>query len=368
MKIIFSGGGTAGHINPALAIADYISSVEKKTEILFIGTKAGLESSLVPKAGYNIEYVRVEGLGAKPNLKNLKSFFHMMTAKKKCKKIISDFGADAVVGTGGYVCAPAVMAANSLSVPTLIHEQNVFPGSAVKLLSKKSTVTAISFEESRKYLTSAKKILFTGNPIRPEILSCSRDDSRRKLDLKNEKFIVIFGGSLGAEKINSVALDYLKSLQGKEGYKILFATGKRNYDSVSAEAEKLGIKKNKSIQIVPYIYNMDEVMSAADLVVCRSGAITVSELCALGKPAILIPSPNVTHNHQEYNARALSDNGAAITILEKDFNVSALDAAVRSILKDEESIRTMSAASSKIKSVDALEIIYKELKKITAAR
>lgn len=368
LKIVFSGGGTAGHINPALAVADYISAKENKCEILFIGTKSGLESSLVPQAGYNIKYVKVEGLGMKPSLKNLKSLIYMIRAKKECKRIITDFGADIVVGTGGYVCAPSVMAANSLGIPTLIHEQNVFPGSAVRFLSKKSTVTAISFEESRKYLSFAKKILFTGNPIRSEILACNREQSRKKLNLTDEKFVVIFGGSLGAEKINSVTVEYLKSLYGKKGMKVLFATGKKNYDSVLQDVNRLNIKIGSSIQIVPYIYNMAEVMSAADLVVCRSGAITVSELCALGKPAILIPSPNVTHNHQEYNARALSDNGAAITILEKDFNVTSLSRAVNAVLDDEMSIRTMSAASLKIKSVDALDIIYNEIKKINSEK
>ncbi|MBR3932861.1 MAG: undecaprenyldiphospho-muramoylpentapeptide beta-N-acetylglucosaminyltransferase [Clostridia bacterium] len=364
MKILLAGGGTAGHINPALAIAGYAKSKDKNTQVLFVGTKKGLESTLVPKSGYDIKYVEVEGLSKKLTLKNFKSLIHMLTAKSKCKKIIKEFKPDVVVGTGGYVCAPAVMAANSMGIPTVIHEQNVFPGSAIKLLSKKSSVTAISFDESRKYLTDAKSILFTGNPIRPSILSCDRTKAREALGLKDEKFIVIFGGSLGAAKINSVALDYIKDMGKAQGKKILFATGERNFDEINNKIKELGLNLVDNINVVSYIHNMDEVMNAADLVICRSGAITVSELSALGKPAILVPSPNVTNNHQEYNARALSDSGAAITILEKDFNAKSLKSSVDKILDDEDAYKVMSTKSIELSSTNALEIIHNKMEEL----
>ena len=363
LKILLAGGGTAGHINPALAIADYICDKEK-TEILFVGTKRGLESTIVPESGYDIKYVEVEGLSKKINFKNMKSLYHMITAKGKCKKIIREFKPDVVIGTGGYVCAPAVMAANSMGVPTLIHEQNVFPGSAIKLLSKKSTVTMISFDDSRKYLSDAKDILFTGNPIRPSILACPAEKARKALGIAGEKLIVIFGGSLGAAKINSVALEYLKTIVDKEGVRVIFATGQRNYDEVKKEADDLGISKSKNIEIKPYIHNMDEVMNAADILVCRSGAITVSEICAIGKNSILVPSPNVTNNHQEYNARALSDKGAAVTVLEKDFDASVLKENIERIITDENLSRKMSEIAIGISSVNALEIIYNKVKEL----
>jgi len=361
LRILLAGGGTAGHINPALAIAGYAKEKNKDTQVLFIGTKRGLESTLVPESGYDIEYIEVEGLSKKLTFKNFKSLIHMLTAKSKCKKIIKRFRPDIVVGTGGYVCAPSVMAANAMGIPTLIHEQNVFPGSAIKLLSKKSSVTAISFEDSRRYLADAKSILFTGNPIRPSILSCDRAKARETLGLKDEKFIVIFGGSLGAAKVNSVAVEYIKEVKDDMTKKILFATGERNFEEINNRITQSGIKFGDNINIVPYIHNMDEVMNAADLVVCRSGAITVSELSALGKPAILVPSPNVTNNHQEYNARALSDNGAAVTILEKDFNADSLKSAAEMILNDEDAYRIMSANSVKVSSTNALEIIYDKI-------
>ena len=365
LRILLAGGGTAGHINPALAIAGYAKEMDKDTEILFVGTKKGLESSLVPQAGYDIKYIKVEGLSKKLTFENFKSLIHMLSAKSKCKKIIRDFKPDIVIGTGGYVCAPAVMAANSMNIPTLIHEQNVFPGSAIKHLSAKSSVTAISFEESRKYLAGAKELLFTGNPIRPSILKCKRENAREKFNLGNEKMILIFGGSLGAEALNRVSLEYMSDIGEKVDTRILFATGQRNYEQCMAKAKELGIDKKEGISIVPYIHNMDEAMNAADVCVCRSGAITVSELCALSKPAILVPSPNVTNNHQEYNARALSDNGAAITILEKDFNKDSLKSALESILSDDEKAAEMQNNSKKISSVNALDIIYIRMKELT---
>ena len=364
MRILLAGGGTAGHINPALAIAGYVCEKEKDSEVLFVGTQKGLESTLVPSAGYNIKYVKVEGLSGKLTWNNFKSLVHMLTAKSKCKKIIKEFNPDIVVGTGGYVCAPAVMAANALKIPTLIHEQNVFPGSAIRLLSKESSVTAISFDESRKYLGGAKEIILSGNPIRPSILKCKREEARKAFNVENDKMVLIFGGSLGANVLNSIALEYISTLSEDDNIRVLFATGERNFQEVSTEAKKKGIHKNSKVTIVPYIHNMDEAMNASDVAVCRSGAITVSELCALSKPAIFVPSPNVTNNHQEYNARALSDSGAAITILEKDFNAESLKAALDSILGNDERVEIMKAKSREISKIDALDIIYKKMQEL----
>jgi len=364
MKILLSGGGTAGHINPALAIADHIKSKNPDAEILFIGTRHGLESTLVPKAGYDIKYVSVQGISKKLTFANFKSLCHLLTAKSKCKKIIKAFNPDVVIGTGGYVCAPSVMAANSMNIPTIIHEQNVFPGKAINMLSKKSTVTAISFEDSRKYLKDARNLLFTGNPIRPEILSTSSRDARNAMGLGEEKLVLIFGGSLGADTINRVALEYIKTLKPTDNIRVLFATGERNYENVMKKAKEMNISSSSCRDIVPYIHNMNEVMNAADIAVCRSGAITVSELSALAKPAIFVPSPNVTNNHQEYNARAISDRGGAITILEKDFNLSSLKTALDSVLSDDEAMKKMERQAAKLGCVDALDILYDKIKEL----
>lgn len=365
MRILLTGGGTAGHINPAIAIARYAQQQDKNCEILFVGKKGGMESRLVPAAGFNIEYVDIEGLKRKISFSNVKTAIKLITSVSKCKKIIKDFKPDVVVGTGGYVCSPAIIAANGMKIPTLIHEQNVFPGSAIKMLSKKSTVTAISFEESRKYLLKAKNIVYTGNPVKPEITNVDYVQARNELGIDNQKYIVAFGGSLGAKKINEVVSEYISVINNNPKIRLCLATGINNYDYVLEYLKIKGIVPGKNIEIKKYIDNMDMVMNAADVVICRSGAITLSELCALGKPSILIPSPHVTNNHQEYNAKALSDNGAAIMISEKDFDAQRLCTEIESILSDESAHTKMSICAKKLSSIDATEIIYRKLKEIS---
>lgn len=358
MKILLSGGGTAGHINPAVAIAKYAVSVSSGTEVLFVGTRKGLESSLVPKEGFPIEYINVEGLSKSLSLKNIISACKMSAAFLKTLRLIKRFKPDIVVGTGGYVCAPAVLAAHALKIPSIVHEQNVFPGSAVKFLSDKADITAISFDESRKYLSGANRLLLTGNPIRPSVLRHGRLEARRSLGVGDRKFIVSFGGSLGANRINDVMVEFAKRNSSDSGLLIYFATGSREYDRIRREMEKNHINTDGNIRLLEYIDNMDIVMNAADLVICRSGAITLAELCALGKPSVLIPSPNVTNNHQEYNARALSDKGAAITICEKNFNIETLTRAVYSVIYNDEKASEMGAAAKALGITDASEKIY----------
>ncbi len=366
MRVILSGGGTGGHINPALSIAGYIRNIEKDSDILFVGTRRGLESTLVPRENFPIEYIDVEGLKTSLSFKNIKSLVKFARAISKCKKIIKKFKPDIVIGTGGYVCAPVVYAANAMGIPTIIHEQNVFPGSAIKFLSKKSSVTAISFDESRKYLDGAKEILTVGNPIRPAILEVNRNESRKKLGLTDEKFIVAFGGSLGAKKINDVVANYILELND-DTIRVCFATGDRDYDRIM-QLLSGKVKSSKNIDVRKYIHNMDQVLSAADLVISRSGAMTVSELCVLGRPSILIPSPNVTHNHQEYNARALSDIGAARIILEKDFDVDSLKREIETCLESEISLSSMSKKADSMKKTTAADMIYIKAKELIGKR
>lgn len=365
MRILLAGGGTAGHINPAVAIAKYAQSVDESTEILFIGKSGGMEARLVPAEGFDIKYVEVEGLKRKLSISNVAAAVKLVSATSKCSRIIDKFKPDVVVGTGGYVCAPAVIAANMKKIPTLIHEQNVFPGSAIKMLSKDSTVTAISFNESKKYLTSAKNIIFTGNPVRPSIMSRNYQTARESLGIGEEKFILAFGGSLGAKKINDVVTDYAEKINGRGDIRLCFATGVNNYDTVMNEIKARRIELCENIQIVKYIDNMDVVMNAADLVIARSGAITISELCVLGKPSILVPSPNVTNNHQEFNARALHDKDASEMILEKDFSLDTLSENVDRILGNTALCMRMQKNARSLGSENATEIIYHELVRIS---
>lgn len=358
MNIILSGGGSAGHINPAIAIAKYFDSHYENVNILFIGTKKGMENELVKKAGFDIFCVDVEGFKTSLSLKNIKPLTKFLLACLKMKMVIKKFNADMVIGTGGYVCAPAVAAANMMKIPTLIHEQNAFPGSAVRFLAKKSTVTAISFEESRKFLQGAKNIVYTGNPVRHDILCSDSKKAREKLKIGDKKMVLVVGGSLGAMKINDVLCDYLKEYKS-DNTKFFISTGKRDYERIVNKVKD--IKNNDNFEIMPYIHDMDTYLAATDLVVCRSGAITLSEICALKKASILIPSPNVTNNHQEYNASALVKNNAAIMIKECNFSISSLNDAINTILNDDSKRKSFGENAYKMAQKDATKLICESI-------
>lgn len=361
MRILLSGGGTAGHINPAIAIAKYAISQDNNTEVLFVGTKKGLEKTLVPKEGFDIKFVNVEGLKKELSVRSAVSCAKLAMAVARSVLIIKKFKPDVVVGTGGYVCVSSVIAAKLLGVPSVVHEQNVFPGSAVKFLADKCNVTAISFEESTKYIKKGNCIL-TGNPVRPAILNHTADECKKKLGIYGKRAVLIFGGSLGAQRINDVTAELLKSKPNLENTVIYFGTGKRDYDRVMENLKT--VLPSENIIVTPYIDNMDILMNAADIVVCRSGAITLAEICAIGKSSVLIPSPNVTNNHQEYNARALSDKGAAITITEKDFNVNTLKEALFNLLDDEIYRDTISDRARALGITDACKKIYEIAKSL----
>ena len=300
MRVLFAGGGTGGHINPAISIADYARSRDKDFEALFIGTKKGLETKLVPKAGYEIEYIEIEGFDRRHLLRNFGVLKKLAKARSDCRRIIREFKPDCIVCTGGYVSGPVTMAAYKEKVGALIHEQNVYPGLTVKGSEKYVSYVAVSFDETVNLLKHREKCVVTGNPIRTEILKADKETARKKLGI-DMPFVLIFGGSLGADRINETVVGMLPELKKNGGIKLLFGTGERNYEKVMTAAKSVGADSN--IEITPYIDNMAEVMAAADVVVARSGAITVSEIAALGKPSILIPSPNVVRNHQEQNAR-----------------------------------------------------------------
>ncbi len=368
MKILLAGGGTAGHINPAIAIAEYAVSSDSANKVLFVGKVGGMESRLVPQAGFDIKYIDIEGMRRSLSFANVTTGIKLIKAVADCMKIIKDFKPDVVVGTGGYVCAPAVIAANMKRIPTFIHEQNVFPGSAIKFLSKKSSVTAISFKESKYYLSKAKNVVLTGNPVKQDIMKINYRDARKKLGIGSEKFVVAFGGSLGAKKINDVMTEYIRHINNRSDIRLCFATGMKNYDGVMSQLGDAGVVPGANIDVCRYIDNMDVIMNGADLVIARSGAITLSELAVLGKPSILIPSPYVTNNHQEYNARAMADCGAARMIREKDFDIHSLLSEADDILYGAGVAETMSRKALAIGKPDATALIYGELKNLAYNR
>ena len=364
MRVIFAGGGTGGHINPAISIADYAKSQDKDLKALFIGTKKGLETKLVPNAGYDIEYIDVQGFDRKHLLKNVSTIGKLFSSVRKCKKIIKDFKPDCIVCTGGYVSGPVTMAAHKTGVPSLIHEQNVFPGLTVKGSEKYVEYLALSFDETVNEMKEKSKCVVTGNPVRGEILSADYKESRKKLGI-DKPFVLIFGGSLGADRINNTVIEILDRINSEGKIKLVFGTGDRNYDSVMQKIKDKGIILNNDVEVVPYINNMADMMAAADLVAARSGAITVSEIAALKKPSILIPSPNVVRNHQEQNAREFERQGAAAVITENELTPQVLYDKIMSMIGDKEGMKKISENLEKLAKTDALKRIYELMIKMS---
>ena len=366
MRFLFAGGGTAGHINPAIAIANYISG-ECDAEIKFVGTAEGLETELVPRCGYELEIIKIHGFERSLCAQNFKNIVELPLSIKKSQKIIRDFKPDAVIGTGGYVAGPVLYAAAKMKIPTLIHESNALPGFTTRVLAKYVDTTMLGVADAEQYIKKAEKIVVTGNPVRPSILSVGEFEARRMLELDERPYIVIFGGSLGARDFNKTVVDWIsrEGLLGK--YQILMGTGKLDqYNAVMERFKQNGadVSHMPSVQIEEYIYDMDVALGAANLVISRAGASTLAELTALGRPAILVPSPYVTGNHQEYNARALERAGAAKVILEKDFTSDALSAAVDEIMSDKQTLVDMKNASRETGHTDALEQMFNEIKRI----
>ena len=361
MKVIIAGGGTAGHINPGLAIANHIKLKKPETEIIFVGTKKGLETTLIPREGYMLELINVMGFKRKISVENVKAIKELVQSLNQVKRIIKRFKPDIVIGTGGYVCGPVLYVAARMKIPTLIHEQNVFPGLTNRILSRFVDIVAVNFKESEKYLRHSKELIHTGNPIKTEILDNIKQNSNTKGKAEIKPLVVIFGGSRGAENINKSALELIEKYCKDCNFNILFATGTVHYERI---IKTVGTDIPKSVQIVPYIYDMGKVMASADLVVCRAGAITISELTVLGVPSILIPSPYVTANHQEYNARTLEKNGASVVILEKDLNEKLLYEQIGDLLKNKEQLKKMGTNAKNMGIIDAGEKIYSLIERL----
>ena len=365
MKILFAGGGTAGHINPALAIAGGMCKRSSDTKVHFVGTKEGLEVSLIPHSGYTLDLIKVHGFARKLSLKNLKNISELPAAVMASKKIIKKFKPDIVVGTGGYVCGPVLYAAAKMGIPTLVHESNAFPGITTKILARYVDVVAVGMEAAKKYLPETKKVMVAGSPIRPSMLNVDAFSARRELGLDSRPFIVIFGGSLGARDFNLAAAEWIMSVADSKKYQILMATGKNNQlDKVNQKFEENNFKLPAEIKVDEYIYNMDIAMNAADLVISRAGASTLAELTAIGKPAILVPSPYVTDNHQQHNAEAIENGGGAVMIKEADLSAEIIEKTVSDIVGNPERLAQMKEASFKMGVPHSIDIICDEIERL----
>ncbi|MBR5152525.1 MAG: undecaprenyldiphospho-muramoylpentapeptide beta-N-acetylglucosaminyltransferase [Clostridia bacterium] len=366
MRLLFAGGGTAGHINPALALANYFSAKDG-AEIRFVGTKEGLETSLVPDAGYPLDFIRVHGFRRSLTWENLKNLAELPFAVSAADKIIRNFCPDAVIGTGGYVCGPVLYAAAKRGIPTMVHESNAFPGITTKLLSSYVDTVALGVEDASFYLPKAKHILVTGTPIRPSLLEGNEFEARRMLKLDSRPFIVCFGGSLGARDFNRTLVDWICKTAKKETYQIMMGTGKlHQFEEVKKRFQEHGVDMDtlSNVTVCEYIYDMNIVMQAADIVVSRAGASTLCELTALGKPSVLVPSPYVTDNHQEHNARALERGGAAKVIVESDFTPERLEKTLAAMTAQKETLVSMKRSAIAMGHTDATQQLYRETKRL----
>ena len=348
MKFLFTCGGTAGHINPALAVAGAIKEAMPDSEFLFVGAEGRMETDLVPRAGYEIRTVRItnihRGFSAEDIKHNLNTLKNVVTSTGQAKQIIREFQPDAAVGTGGYVCYPVLKAAHAMGVPTAVHESNAVPGLTTKMLEGVVDTVMVGFEESRANYKHPERVVVTGTPVRGEFMHADKLAARRALGLPEDKPLVAsVWGSLGAGHMNEIMTDFIIRACANPFFGVVHSTGKAWYQKMTStlEREKPGYDK-LGMDVREYIYDMPLVMAAADLVMCRAGASTLAELTAMGKPAVLIPSPNVTNNHQEKNARVLADAGAAKLLLEPDFTADSLLGLVSELLHHPEQLDVMS--------------------------
>ena len=364
MKVLLSGGGTGGHVYPAISIANRIKEEHPDAEIIFVGTEKGIESEIVPKYGYELKTVTVQGFKRKIDLDNIKRVFKLFKGLEESRKIVKKFKPDIVIGTGGYVSGPVLFNASMNKIPAVVHEQNSFPGVTNKILAKTVTAVLTSFEDSHERFPedTRSKLVLVGNPVRREILNAKKSLARKKLGINEDKKMVLcYGGSGGSRLIND-AMKLVIHNMIKEDVAFIFATGKGYYETFMEDMKEIEFKSYQ--KIVPYLEDMANALAASDLVIGSAGAISLAEITALGKPSIIIPKAYTAENHQEYNAKSIEAGGGGIAILEKNLTPNTLNEAVFKLLGDRQLLAQMAEASKEIGKPEAIDLIYKEIMNI----
>ena len=369
MKVIIAAAGTAGHINPGIAIANIIEKNYPICEIRFIATGKKLEEDLISKAGYKSYAIDAYGFSKKPTISNIKKIIKTLKGFKQARAILEEFNPDIVIGTGGYICGAVISSAKKLGIPTLLHESNAYPGLAVRLLAKKANTILVGLEAAKNSLKRANRVVYTGTPTKVKPLNLNDNEKNRIISELSVNttlpIVLVFGGSQGAKKINDCIIDIIKT-EKNTNYQIVWSTGNEQYEIIKDELSKNNIDINniKNVKIMPYIYNMAEVMSVSSLVVARSGALTLTELALLGKPAIFIPLPSNTANRQEDNARVFEKNGAAKIILNNEVTGDNLNNTINEIISDKNVLENMSLASKGLAIYDVDDRILNEIKRL----
>ena len=377
MRILISGGGTAGHVNPALAIAGRLRSDDETNVIEYVGTKRGLETKLVPREGYKLHTVTVRGFKRSllAPVNNIEAAVRSVTSIWEAEHIIKRFRPDVVIGTGGYVCWPVLRAAAHLGIPTAVHEQNAVAGLTVRMLSKYVDKIMISFEASRATFEQQDKVVLVGNPISAEMLSMTREEARRRLGFDDETPLILsYGGSLGAEKVNENVLSVIESFSEKQNVYHVHATGRAGWKAIRGKLLARGYDDHEDyvtkggVTVREYIYDMPVLLAAADVVICRAGAMTLSELAAMGKAAIIIPSPNVTNDQQTKNARVFENIGGAILLEEKNLTPAVLEEKLAQLIREKEKRESLSCNIRTLAVLDSLDRIDKVVRELTAGK
>ena len=361
MRIIVSGGGTGGHIYPAVTIANQIKEKQPDAEIIFVGTREGLECEIVPRYGYPIEFIEVAGFQRKLSLDTIKSTFKLLAGLIDALKLIRKIKPDLVVGTGGYVCGPVLFLAALQGIPTCIQEQNAMPGVTNKILAHFVKKVFLGYQEAGKYFGGNSEKIFTGNPIRKEILEVSRATAIEKFKLDPaKKTILVSGGSRGARSINDAMALVETSLAGRSDVQVIHIPGETGHEKFIGQVEK-NVLMSDNIKVFSYMHDMPLALAAADLAIFRSGAIGLAELMARGIPSILVPYPYATANHQEHNARAVEGAGAAVVILDKELTGEILLKQIESLLADDSKLQKMKAAAKALGRPEAAEDIARKV-------
>lgn len=359
MRIIVSGGGTGGHIYPAITLINNIKKIRPDAEFLYVGTKRGLEADIVPREKIPFATLKISGFERRLTMKNFAVLGRALGSLIKARHIVKQFKPDVAVGTGGYVCGPILMASALMGIPSLIQEQNAISGVTNKILARFVDKIAVGYERAAKYFPE-RKTVFTGNPIRDDIMLSTRDEGMMEFSLDPaKKTVLVSGGSRGAHSINKAMLDVHRHFANNYRVQIMHVTGKTEYDFVKNGLIKMGIDRHKAdnIAVYPYLYDMPKALAASDIAVFRAGATSLAELTARGVPSVLIPYPFAAENHQEFNARELERNGAGKVILNKDLTGEKLIATLEDMLSSENKLQDMAEASRNMGKPDAAQTI-----------
>lgn len=365
MRVMIVAAGTGGHITPGISIANKLKKEEKDCEIVFVGTKNGMENDIVSKEGYNIVHIRAQGIKREFTLENIKRAIDLILGIGDAKKVIKKFKPDIVVGTGGYVTFPIFKVATKMGIKTVLHESNSIPGKVVNMMASKVDTIMVGFEEAKEKIKNGKNIVYTGTPTKMSTY-VPPSNLKQKLGLKEDlPVLLITGGSQGAKKLNEKVIEIITNGKEKK-YQTVFVTGPKQYDDVIKQIEEKGysLENLDNVHILNYVYNMEEYMSIADVIISRAGALSLTEICIMGIPSIIIPYPHAAENHQVYNAKVIENAGAGKVILEQDLNGDILNNTLEDMIYNKEKLEKMSSEAKKLAVLNVEDKIYSEIKKL----